>query len=608
MGRKKPLKRRLLNKNDKQEENKSIEIIDNPFQTSLNYLEAQKMVELTFDNQKYYLEMSEEMKIDLINKEEEEENELNKRQNNVVKVPDVNMKEIENDDYPWLLEENKMPTNYVKYMDKTNEELDELIEYDLDEEDIEWLKIINNERIKNELKEIKQQDFIFIMNRLEKESYFQQVDKHQISLNESNDEEEDDAICCICLDGECFNSNVILFCDMCNLAVHQECYGVPYIPEGQWLCRKCIQSPSNAVNCVLCPNQYGVFKQTDNNKWAHMICAIWIPEVHFANTVFLEPIIGIENIESARIKLMCYICRKRNQGACIQCSKTNCYTAFHVTCAQQAGLYMNIQDTGIEINKVAYCDAHTESKSGSKNEDIIKREQIKRIKIAKKVLSERQAPLVMPKLSESVKTVLLEHLSQIEQKQEFLELCINYWLLKRKQRSGVPLIRRLQTPQSIKKQPDLVKNKVNCLEELREQLFYWKKLRQDLERARLLMELIRKRERVKREKIKLNEIIYNYELKPFQIFLLNILDKLKEFDKLKIFYNPVNIKDVPTYYQVIKEPMDFNKIKNNIDSFKYFNFKQFENDFNLIINNCLQFNKQNQFYYKIGLKLREQVS
>jgi hypothetical protein len=39
-----------------------------------------------------------------------------------------------------------------------------------------------------------------------------------------------------------------------------------------------------------------------------------------------------------------------------------------------------------------------------------------------------------------------------------------------------------------------------------------------------------------------------------------------------MFHNPVNIKDVPTYYQVIKEPIDFNKIKNNIDSFKYFNF------------------------------------
>lgn len=257
----------------------------------------------------------------------------------------------------------RRPHSYYMYVEKTPEELDEEVEYDMDEEDYAWLELINEKRRSDGNSQVSQNVFEFLMDRFEKESFFENQ-----SQGKSQSLIDEDAVCCICMDGECQNSNAILFCDMCNIAVHQECYGVPHIPEGQWLCRHCLQSPSRSANCIFCPNKGGAIKRTDDDRWGHVVCAIWVPEVGFTNTVFIEPIDGVSNIPSARWKLTCYLCKEKGVGACIQCSKANCYTAFHVSCAQKAALYMKMEPvkeatatgcTTFTVKKTAYCCLHT---------------------------------------------------------------------------------------------------------------------------------------------------------------------------------------------------------------------------------------------------------
>lgn len=168
--------------------------------------------------------------------------------------------------------------------------------------------------------------------------------------------------CAVCNDLECDNANAIVFCDGCNIAVHQECYGIAFIPEGQWFCRRCMLSRGRSVGCTFCPSHTGAFKQLDNGLWSHVVCALWIHEVYFANPIYLEPIEGIDMIPRNRWKLMCYIC-KQKMGACIQCSNRNCFQAYHVTCAKRAGLYM-VMETGMQgaltskATLKSYCDRH----------------------------------------------------------------------------------------------------------------------------------------------------------------------------------------------------------------------------------------------------------
>ncbi|XP_030093925.1 bromodomain-containing protein 1 isoform X3 [Serinus canaria] len=525
----------------------------------------------------------------------------------------------------------RRPPIYYKFIEKSAEELDNEVEYDMDEEDYAWLELINDKRKSDGVSVVSQNMFEFLMDRFEKESYCenQKQGDHQSLIDE-------DAVCCICMDGECQNSNVILFCDMCNLAVHQECYGVPYIPEGQWLCRHCLQSRSRPVDCVLCPNKGGAFKKTDDDRWGHVVCALWIPEVGFANTVFIEPIDGVRNIPPARWKLTCYLCKQKGVGACIQCHKANCYTAFHVTCAQKAGLYMKMEPvkeltgsgTTFSVKKTAYCDVHTPPGCTRRPLNIYGEPEIKNGVCRKEgsVRTARSTSKIRKKTKKAKKTVVepctvmptvsapyippqrlnkIMNQVAIQRKKHFVERVHSYWLLKRLSRNGVPLLRRLQS--SLQSQRNTQQREDDEeMQALKEKLKYWQRLRHDLERARLLIELIRKREKLKREQVKLEQVTMELQLIPFTVLLRSVLDQLQEKDSARIFAQPVNLKEVPDYLDHIKHPMDFSTMRKRLEAQGYKNLTEFEEDFNLIIDNCMKYNAKDTIFYRAAVRLRDQ--
>lgn len=51
----------------------------------------------------------------------------------------------------------------------------------------------------------------------------------------------DEIVCEICSKPDSKEPNQIILCDNCDFAVHQECYEVPEIPTGEWLCKSCAQ-------------------------------------------------------------------------------------------------------------------------------------------------------------------------------------------------------------------------------------------------------------------------------------------------------------------------------------------------------------------------------
>jgi hypothetical protein len=170
---------------------------------------------------------------------------------------------------------------------------------------------------------------------------------------------ETEDFCSVCGDIYSYDdNNEIIYCDGCNVAVHQACYGVSKIPAGEWLCDRC--KSKVLPECFLCSQKGGAMKELVDlpGRWVHVTCVATLYELRpldYSHKIGPPGI--VDKIDKRRYHLKCATCKERNAknitGPLIQCKSKRCTQAFHPICCKKKLIYC--KDLGIFVT---YCQKH----------------------------------------------------------------------------------------------------------------------------------------------------------------------------------------------------------------------------------------------------------
>ncbi|XP_018599970.1 protein Jade-1-like [Scleropages formosus] len=376
--------------------------------------------------------------------------------------------------------------------------------YDLDDLDVCWLELVNEEFRELALPELDE----LTMERIIAELEIQCEENMQLAIETGEGlgiEYDEDVVCDVCRSPEGEDGNEMVFCDKCNVCVHQACYGILKVPLGNWLCRTCALGVQ--PKCLLCPKRGGALKPTrSGTKWVHVSCALWIPEVSIGCPEKMEPITKVSHIPPSRWALSCSLCRE-HMGTCIQCSMPSCIVAFHVTCAFDHGLEMRtLLAENDEVRFKSYCLEHSggaraggEQTSGS---DQAPPERADKDKLEKASLRKQKLQELEDEFYRLVNPQdVAESLGLPDVHVDFL---YQFWKLRRKSNFNRPLLA-------------LKRDEVDNLAQQEQDVLYrrlklFTHLRQDLERVRNLCYMITRREKMKHSLCDLQEKIFDLQI------------------------------------------------------------------------------------------------
>lgn len=475
-------------------------------------------------------------------------------------------------------------------MNLTLTDFSTFIDYDLDEQDISWIYCINNDS-KNFKINVTKELLRFTIYQLERLWYLlARPSQSWLTKRTSNNHSDDDFICDICHDSETTSENIIVICECCNVAVHQECYGIPLIPENAWLCRKC-HLDAGIISCVLCPWKNGSFKKivaSNQECWCHVGCAQMLPhEVQFLNMAYKEPI-DISHIDSNRWSLVCQLCSKK-VGAPIQCSEKNCHYAVHTRCAIARNLDIDFKECTLKCwkhsNVSINCDQF--QKISDREFNVSCTQNSHEILFFKEPVACKLMIDIIIKGSEKYFNGDI----RTDEIRETINTIARYWSLKRSSKRGSPLVKKFTIEHW---------GHDGLLSDINESVVKKKKLLDNLKLLDNITSLVEERESCR---LLINHIsfdIFNIYKNPLLYSCRIILTDLVNFDKEGIFHYPVDSELVPDYLIIIKKPMDFETISKKIISSSYKTLELFSEDIELIFLNAILYNKPETIYFNFA--------